>query len=80
MTNEEKLKDVFVRVLAIKPDQVNDDLKYQVTPQWDSIAHMYLMDELEGVFGISFETRHILGMNSYTRAREILQKDFGLEF
>lgn len=80
MTNEEKLKDVFGRVLDLKPDQVTDDLKYQVTPQWNSIAHMNLVDELEGVFGICFETRQILGMNSYVRVREILQKDFGLEF
>lgn len=80
MTNEQKLKDSFVRVLDLDPSQVNDDLKYQGVPQWDSIAHMDLIDDLENVFGVSFETEQILGMSSYARAREILQQNFGVDF
>lgn len=80
MTNEQKLQDSFVRVLDLDPTQVNDDLKYQGVPQWDSIAHMDLIDDLENVFGVSFETEQILGMSSYARAREILQQNFGVDF
>ncbi len=80
MTNEQKLQDSFVRVLDLDPSQVNDDLKYQGVPQWDSIAHMDLIDDLENVFGVSFETEQILGMSSYARAREILQQSFGVDF
>ncbi|MDT3664224.1 MAG: acyl carrier protein [Anaerobiospirillum sp.] len=80
MTNEQKLQDSFVRVLDLDPTQVNDDLKYQGVPQWDSIAHMDLIDDLENVFGVSFETEQILGMSSYARAREILQQSFGVDF
>lgn len=80
MTNEQKLQDSFVRVLDLDPSQVNDDLKYQGVPQWDSIAHMDLIDDLENVFGVSFETEQILGMSSYARAREILQQNFGVDF
>lgn len=80
MTNEQKLQDSFIRVLDLEPAQVNDDLKYQGVPQWDSIAHMDLIDDLENAFGVSFETEQILGMSSYARAREILQQDFGIDF
>ncbi len=80
MTNEQKLQDSFIRVLDLEPAQVNDDLKYQGVPQWDSIAHMDLIDDLENAFGVSFETEQILGMSSYDRAREILQQDFGIDF
>ena len=80
MTNEQKLQDSFVRVLDLDPSQVNDDLKYQGVPQWDSIAHMDLIDDLENVFGVFFETEQILGMSSYARAREILQQNFGVDF
>lgn len=80
MTNEQKLQDSFVRILDLDPTQVNDDLKYQGVPQWDSIAHMDLIDDLENVFGVSFETEQILGMSSYARAREILQQNFGVDF
>ena len=73
MTNEDKLRDSFVRVLELDPAQVTDELKYQGVPQWDSIAHMDLVDDLETVFGVSFETEQILGMSSYARARELLQ-------
>lgn len=73
MTNEDKLRDSFVRVLELDPEQVTDELKYQGVPQWDSIAHMDLVDDLETVFGVSFETEQILGMSSYARARELLQ-------
>ena len=73
MTNEDKLRDSFVRVLELDPAQVTYELKYQGVPQWDSIAHMDLVDDLETVFGVSFETEQILGMSSYARARELLQ-------
>ena len=41
---------------------------------------MDLIDDLENVFGVSFETEQILGMSSYARAREILQQRFGVDF
>jgi acyl carrier protein len=74
MTNSEKLTTAFSQALQIDPAQVTDDLAYNQAPQWDSVAHMALVAELEGAFDIMLDTDDILAMSSVAKAREILQK------
>jgi len=80
MTNEEKLKNAFVTTFDVAPEIIKDDLKYRDIPQWDSLAHMKLIAELEEAFDVMFETEQVLDMSSYAKAREILSKEHGIEF
>ena len=74
MTNSEKLRTAFAQALQLDEAQITDELGYNQIPQWDSVAHMALVAELESVFDIMLDTDDILAMSSVAKAREILQK------
>lgn len=80
MSNEEKLKDAFVKTFNVNPDVIKDDLKYRDIPQWDSLAHMKLVAALEDAFDVMFETEQVLDMSSYAKAREILSQEHEVKF
>ena len=74
MKNQEKLIKVFAESLGIKESFVTDELQYNSIPEWDSVAHMSLVTELEEAFDIMFDTDDIIDMSSPLKAREILAK------
>ena len=78
MNNTEKLVTAFTEALNIDKSIVNDDLKYQGIMQWDSIAHMVLISQLEATFEISIETDDVLDMSSFAKAKEIITK-YGIQ-
>ena len=74
MDNENKYINCFVEALSVDKSIVNDKLKYNEIPEWDSIGHMTLISNLEEAFGISFETDDIVEFSSYKKGIEILKK------
>lgn len=79
MTAEEKLADAFRQGLGLPNDHPVSDLVFMQHPNWDSIAHMQLINRIEQSFGIMIEFDDVIGMSSYQVAREILSK-YGVEF
>ena len=74
MSNLEKYKSVFVKSLSVNDSKVNDKLKYNDLPEWDSIGHMTLMSGLEEGFSITMETDDIVDFSSFKKGIEILKK------
>jgi acyl carrier protein len=74
MSNKEKYVQAYVAAFSLEESAVNNDLKYNEIPEWDSIGHMALMAELEDAFGISMETDDIVEFADYTKGIEILAK------
>lgn len=74
MNNNEKLHAAFAQSLQIDTNLITDEMAYNQQPEWDSVAHMALVAELESVFDIMLDTDDILAMSSVAKAREILQK------
>tara|TARA_B100000886_G_scaffold339046_1_gene303380 strand:- start:431 stop:670 length:240 start_codon:yes stop_codon:yes gene_type:complete len=74
MKNYEKLINCFTEALKISKELVNDNLKYQSIPQWDSIAHMALVAQVENQFEIMLDTEEILDMSSVYEIKKILIK------
>lgn len=74
MDNIEKYKKIFVESLDISSDNVNENLKYNDIPEWDSIGHMTLMSGLEDGFSITLETDDIVDFSSFSKGKEILKK------
>ena len=64
----------FSNVLAIPQDQVVPDLAYNSIRAWDSVAHMALVAELEGAFGVMMDTDDIMGLSTVAKAVDILTK------
>jgi acyl carrier protein len=74
MNNLETYKKAFVDSLSIDHDLVNEKLEYGSIPEWDSIAHMSLMSELEDRFNLSIETDDVIDFSGFQKGKEILKK------
>ena len=74
MNNLDKYKKAFIEGLSIEANKVNDDLKYNDIPEWDSIGHMTLMSNLEETFKVTLETDDIVDFSSFKKGKEILNK------
>lgn len=79
MTNLEKYNQVFMDTLEIEESQLAD-LKYQDVELWDSVGHMTLVANLEETFDIMLETDDIIDLSSYEKGKEILSKNYNVEF
>ena len=77
--NEEKLRKIFAEALGIDEAQVIDDLAYNTIPEWDSIAHMALIAEVDDQFDTMLDTDDVLDMSTFAKAKEILAK-YDVEF
>ena len=79
MNNLEKYNDVFCRILNVKADALNETFTFKAVPQWDSVAHLSLISELEETFDVFFESDDILHYGSYENGKRILEK-YGVSF
>ena len=73
------LEQIFTEALGLDIGSVSDGLAYNSIPQWDSVAHMGLIAQLEDNYGVLLDTDDIIDMSSVGKAREILAK-YGVAF
>lgn len=74
-----RLQAAFIEALGIDETATNwDSLTYRGIPEWDSVAHMQLVGEIEDTFDIMLETDDVIDMSSFVKAKEILGK-YGVE-
>jgi len=71
----DKLRQVFRTALGLSPDAPVDELRYQAVDQWDSLAHMSLVAALEDAFDIMIDTDEVIGLDSFARAQELLERE-----
>lgn len=79
MTNLEKYNKAFCDSFELDESKLTD-LKYQSVELWDSVGHMTLIANLEDAFDIMMETDDIIDLSSYEKGKEILSKNYGVEF
>ena len=79
MTNLEKYNKAFCESFEITEDKL-EGLKYQQIELWDSVGHMTLVANLEDAFDIMMETDDIIDLSSYEKGKEILAKNYNVEF
>ena len=79
MSNLEKYNEAFCSALEITENDLAG-LQYQAIPAWDSVGHMGLVAALEDAFDIMMDTDDIIDLNSYEKGKEILAKNYGIEF
>jgi acyl carrier protein len=79
MTSAEQLQRAFANGLGIDASRVTDALAYNSIREWDSVAHMALIAELERGFDIMLDTDDVIDLSSVSKAKEILGK-YGVAF
>jgi acyl carrier protein len=71
---EHKLRTVFSEALGIPPSEINDEVAYDKSKGWDSLAHMALIAALDSEFDIMLDTDDVVDLSSYGKSKEILRK------
>lgn len=71
--------DTAVRdALQLPKDAPLQGLRYEYTPEWDSVAHLQLIASLEAAFGVDIDASHVLSTSSYESLRNLLREEYGL--
>jgi acyl carrier protein len=71
---EQRLRDVFSKALDVPPSEINDEVAYDKSKGWDSLAHMALIAALETEFDIMLDTDDVVDLSSYRKSKEILRR------
>jgi acyl carrier protein len=70
----DRLQQIVAKSLMLDESRVGEDLEYNSIPEWDSVAHMVLVADLEDAFELMLDTDDIIAMSSVGKIREILRK------
>ena len=73
-SNIEKYENAFIESFDIEKSMLNEELKYESIPEWDSVGHMTMISNLEEVFDIVLEMDDIIDFSSFEIGKEILKK------
>ena len=79
MTNIEKYNDIFKKMFNV-PDDKLETLAYKETPEWNSMAQIALVAEIEDKFDLDFDTDDIFQLKSYVIGKDMLAAKFDVEF
>ncbi|MCC7053589.1 MAG: acyl carrier protein [Gemmatimonadaceae bacterium] len=74
MSQLDTLKTAFATALGLPPTTEFESLEYRKIPEWDSVAHMALVMEIETAFDIMLPTDDVIGLSSFAKAQEIVAK------
>lgn len=78
MTNLEKYQQIFINLFSISSEQLNDEFTFANISEWDSLAHLSLIGDLEETFDVLFDSEDILNYRSYQNGIRILKR-YGVE-
>lgn len=67
------LVEVFSQALNVSADDLSDNSSPDNTPEWDSLAAMHLVSELEDAYSVELSTRDIMKMRSISIVRDVLR-------
>ena len=79
MTNLEKYNEIFKKMFNVSDDKL-ETLAYKETPEWNSMAQIALVAEIEDKFDLDFDTDDIFQLKSYVIGKDMLAKRFDVEF
>ena len=77
--NSETYDRIFCEVLGVPASALGESFTFADTPQWDSVAHLTLISELEDAFDVMFDSDDILHYGSYENGKNILRR-YGVSF
>lgn len=74
MNNLEQLENIFRDSLGLEQGTSVIELTYRSIEEWDSVAHMVLIGDIEDFFNVMLETDDVIELSSFSNAILILGK------
>tara|TARA_Y100001958_G_C20830828_1_gene281676 strand:- start:97 stop:327 length:231 start_codon:yes stop_codon:yes gene_type:complete len=71
---EDKLRRIFAETLEVSEDIIVPTLEYASIPEWDSVAHMAIIAEMEDEFDIMIDTEDVIDMSTFQIAIDTVKK------
>jgi len=73
-STEEKLKEILAKVLLVDKTKINDRMSRKDVEEWDSMAHLMLVSEIESEFGIMMSDDDITEIKTVGDIKKVLRK------
>lgn len=71
---EERLKEIVVKVLLIDKARINDEMSREDMEEWDSMAHLMLVSEVESAFEVMMSDDDIMEIQTFGDIKKVLRK------
>jgi acyl carrier protein len=71
---DKKLKKILAKVLLIDETKISDEMSRKTVKEWDSMAHLMLVSELESAFEVTMDDDDIMEIQTVTDLKKTLQK------
>ena len=73
-STEEKLREILAKVLLVDRTKINDRMSRKDVEEWDSMAHLMLVSEIESEFGIMMSDDDITEIKTVGDIKRVLRK------
>ncbi len=73
-STDEKLKDILEKVLLIDESKISDGMSRKNVKEWDSMAHLMLVSEIESAFEVTMDDDDIMEIQTVGDIKKILKK------
>jgi acyl carrier protein len=73
-STDKKLKTILAKILLIDESQINDSMSRKTVKEWDSMAHLMLVSEIESAFEVTMDDDDIMEIQTVADIKKTLQK------
>ena len=73
-STDKKLKEILAKVLLIDESQISDAMSRKTVKEWDSMAHLMLVSEIESTFEVTMDDDDIMEIQTVSDIKKTLQK------
>lgn len=74
MGNSDPLRNLLIEFFDLAPDIEAEEITQSAVANWDSLAMVQLITELQGSFGVEFDLDEIQTLTNYQEIRQILTR------
>ena len=74
MTQSDSLRDLLIEFFQLPAETAVEELKQTSVAQWDSVAMVQIITELQSVYGVEFELDEIEKLTTYAEIRAALER------
>lgn len=67
-------EEVVANVLGVSPHEIEDDTSNESIAEWDSLAHMNLVLELEATYGVALSADEALEITNVAAIKRVLSE------